>query len=109
MNKKIIEVSESNYLNLFVGNLYVQKENEKVIIPISNIDTIIFENYYTTISIPLINEMVKNKISIIICDYNHLPNAQIIPFQGYYSTKILQNQIKWNDYELLNKFLIPIS
>lgn len=97
MNKKIIEVSESNYLNLFLSNLYVQKENEKVIIPISNIDTIIFENYYTTISIPLINEMVKNKISIIICDYNHLPNAQIIPFQGYYSTKILQNQIKWND------------
>ena len=47
MNKKIIEVSESNYLNLFLGNLYVQKENEKVIIPISNIDTIIFENYYT--------------------------------------------------------------
>lgn len=41
--------------------------------------------------------MIKNKVSIIICDYDHLPNAQIIPFQGYYSTKILQNQIKWDD------------
>ncbi|KDE45665.1 type II CRISPR-associated endonuclease Cas1 [Metamycoplasma hyosynoviae] len=96
MYKKIIEINESNYAKLFLGNLILYKEKQKISIPTKNIDTVIFENQNSTITLPLINELVNKGVNIIICDKQHLPNSLIIPLQGHYNSKILQNQILWD-------------
>ncbi|MDD1359979.1 type II CRISPR-associated endonuclease Cas1 [Metamycoplasma hyosynoviae] len=96
MYKKIIEINESNYAKLFLGNLILYKEKQKISIPTKNIDTVIFENQNSIITLPLINELVNKDVNIIICDKQHLPNSLIIPLQGHYNSKILQNQILWD-------------
>ncbi|QSF13703.1 type II CRISPR-associated endonuclease Cas1 [Mycoplasma sp. Mirounga ES2805-ORL] len=95
--KKIIQISEATYINMFLNNLVVRKNDTKIIIPTSNIETIIFENERSTISLPLLNELVNLGVNIIFCDRKHLPNALLIPYQGYYSTKVLQKQLQWDD------------
>ncbi|ACF07391.1 CRISPR-associated endonuclease Cas1, subtype II/NMENI [Metamycoplasma arthritidis] len=100
MEKRVIEISESNYTYLFLNNLVVNKDGTKITIPTSQIDTVLFENDKLTITLPLINDLVDHGINIIVCGRNHMPKAQIIPFQGYYNAKILQKQIKWdNDFK----------
>ncbi|MDD1378993.1 type II CRISPR-associated endonuclease Cas1 [Metamycoplasma hyosynoviae] len=96
MYKKIIEINESNYAKLFLGNLILYKEKQKISIPTKNIDTVIFENQNSIITLPLINELANKGVNIIICDKQHLPNSLIIPLQGHYNSKILQNQILWD-------------
>lgn len=66
-----------------------------MVIPINNIEVIIFENERANISIPVINELINKKVNIIICK-NHLPNSLVIPYSGHYNNKIFQNQIKWD-------------
>ncbi|WP_427902857.1 hypothetical protein [Metamycoplasma alkalescens] len=95
MNKKIIEISESEYVSLLLSNLIIKYHKERIIIPINTIEVIIFENQRANISIPVINELINKKVNIIICK-NHLPNSLIIPYNGYYSNKVFQNQIKWD-------------
>lgn len=65
MNKKILEISESEYVSLFLNNLIIKQKEEKIIIPINNIEVIILENERTNISIPVINELVDKKVNII--------------------------------------------
>ncbi|MDW2861058.1 type II CRISPR-associated endonuclease Cas1 [Mesomycoplasma ovipneumoniae] len=93
--KKIIEISESEYVYLFLNNIVIKKDNEKFVFPIDTVDVLIFENDRATISIPVINELVEKKVNIIICK-NHLPQSLIIPYSGYYNNKIFQEQIKWD-------------
>ncbi|MGX9372650.1 type II CRISPR-associated endonuclease Cas1 [Mycoplasma sp. 3398] len=95
--KKIIDVTESEYLSLFLGNLIIKKEQGKITIPTNDIDSIIFENNKTTISIPLINKFIKEKVNIIICNEKHLPQAQIIPFDNYYNNKVFLSQLTWDE------------
>ncbi|AXE60907.1 type II CRISPR-associated endonuclease Cas1 [[Mycoplasma] phocae] len=96
--KKIIDVSESDYLSLFLGNLIIKKEQGKITIPTNNIETIIFENSRMMISVPLINKLIEEKVNIIFCDYKHLPYAHILPLNGYFNNKVFLSQIKWDDY-----------
>ncbi|VEU75557.1 CRISPR-associated endonuclease Cas1, subtype II/NMENI [Mycoplasmopsis maculosa] len=94
--KKIIDVTETSYIHLFLNNLIFTKNGVKIMIPTKDIETLIIENTHLTISIALINKLVDNGVNIIICDEKHLPNALLIPYHKYYSVKNLQNQITWN-------------
>ncbi|MBN0970845.1 type II CRISPR-associated endonuclease Cas1 [Mycoplasma phocoeninasale] len=96
--KKIIDVSESDYLSLFLGNLIVKKSQGKITIPTNDIETIIFENNRMMISVPLINKLIEEKINVIFCDHKHLPYAHILPINGYFNNKVFLAQIKWDDY-----------
>ncbi|WP_341515054.1 hypothetical protein [Mesomycoplasma ovipneumoniae] len=59
--KKIIEISESEYIYLFLNNIVIKKDNEKFVFPIDTVDVLIFENDRATISIPVINELVEKR------------------------------------------------
>lgn len=97
MFKKVLEISNTNYVHLFLGNLVVKQNGEKTILPINSIDTVIIENTNLILSIALVNSLIQNNINVIICDYKHLPNSQIVPFNGYYNMKIFQEQALWNN------------
>lgn len=101
MGWKIIEIENGYHLNLYLNNVVIRKENEKIIIPINDIDTLIINNYKTQITVNLINELMENNVLVIICDKNYLPISNIVPIIGNYNTlKILQTQLNWtNQYK----------
>ncbi|MBN4083656.1 type II CRISPR-associated endonuclease Cas1 [Mycoplasma sp. CSL10137] len=100
--KKIIDVSQSEYVSLFLNNLIVKNSQGKITIPTNDIETVIFENTRINISMPLINKLIEQGVNIIFCDHRHLPIAQIIPFSGYFDNKVFNTQINWN-YEYKGK------
>lgn len=96
MAKKVLEIAQSDYISYFLNSIIVRKEEDRIIIPINQIDTILITNPRCNISVPLINEIVNNNINVIICDSKYRPTVQISPINGYYSNKIFLTQIKWN-------------
>lgn len=96
MGWKIVEIQNAERLRLFLDNLVIYKENDKIIIPINDIDTLLIDNIQINLSIQLINKLADNNVNVIICDKSHLPHTQLLPTIGNYnSLKILNNQINW--------------
>lgn len=98
MGFKSLEIVEGETLKTYLNNLLIYRNETKIIIPISTIDTLIIDNYSANISTQLLNKLSENNILIIICDKKHLPSSQIIPINGNYnSLKIIQSQIRWTN------------
>lgn len=95
MAKKVVEIKETEYLFFYLNSLIVKKENNKIVLPLSDIDTILISNPYCTISVPLINAIVSNNINLIICNKDFEPNVQLLSISGYYSNKNFLSQINW--------------
>lgn len=97
MGWKIIEIQKAEKLRLFLDNLVIYKENDKITIPISDIDTLLIDNIQINLTIQLINKLSSHNVNVIICDNNHLPTTFLIPSIGNYNAlKILHEQINWN-------------
>lgn len=97
MGWKIIEIENAYKLNLFLGNLVMYKDKERITISINDIDVLLINNYKLNMSVQLINELNKNNVLIIYCDKNYLPSSINVPIIGNYNTmKVIANQINWN-------------
>ena len=48
--------------------------------PIEDIGFVIIENQQVSVSIPLLNELVRNNCSVIFCDERHLPSCSVIGY-----------------------------
>lgn len=97
MGWKIIEIETGQQLNLFLDNLVVLQEKNKIIIPLNDIDVLLINNYKAKITIQLINALAQHNILTIICDTKYLPTCNILPIIGNYNTlKILEQQLQWN-------------
>ncbi len=101
MGYKFIEIEEGKSLSLYLDNLVVEWENNKMTIPLCDIDSIISHNIKLRITAQLINAFAKHNINFIICDANHIPVSQIIPLYSHFNTlKIFQEQLSWtNNYK----------
>lgn len=96
MGWKIVEINTNEYVQLYLNNLLIKRNNEKIILNIRDIDTVIFNNLYSTISVKLLNELVKNNVNIIMMNEKHEPSSFTIPINGHhYSLKIFNEQLKW--------------
>lgn len=97
MGWKIVEITNSEYLRLFLDNLVIYHENNKITIPIKDIDVLIINNYKINLSVQLINELTINNILTILCDNKMKPQSFIFPiFGNYNSLKIFESQLNWN-------------
>lgn len=98
MSWRVIYVEESEYLSLYLDNIKVKKGDEDILLPISDIHTIILDNYKTTLSVHLINALTKNNVNVVVCGIDHLPESLIIPIAGsYYAPKMFLKQLSWDD------------
>lgn len=71
MGWKIIEIENTQKLNLFLDNLVIfNNDNERITIPIIDIDVLLINNYKINISVQLINKLADNNVLLIICDNN---------------------------------------
>lgn len=51
---------------------------EKVTRPIEDIGCIVLENQMTNITLPLLNELVKNNVAVVLCDGNFMPTSMLM-------------------------------
>ena len=83
---------------MFLDNLVVMHEDNKIIIPIADIDVLLLNNYKLTITIQLMNALAKANVLTILCNNKYLPQSYILPIIGNWNTlKVLETQLNWNN------------
>jgi len=106
---RVIYIEESDYLSLYLDNIKIKKGLDETTIPLSDINSIIIDNYTTTLSVSLINKCMDYKVNIVTCDNYHLPNSIILPYSGNYQSAFqLRKQINWDKQvlEIMWQYLI---
>ena len=98
MGYRIVYVEQSECLRLYLDNLKLDTKKGEVLIPLSDIQTLIIDNNKTSLSVRLLNALSDNNISTIFCGIDHLPKSSLIPLNGHYSQSgNLMKQIQWSD------------
>lgn len=96
MGWRIIEINKNCHIKLFLDNLIISG-SEKVTIPISNIDLILFTNNRTNVSINTLNKLANNNVVCVFCDEYYKPTSQLIPLIGNNLTiAIFSKQVNWS-------------
>ncbi|OJF92813.1 type II CRISPR-associated endonuclease Cas1 [Alkalibacterium sp. 20] len=97
MSWRVVYIEKSDRLKLYLDNLKVVREESEVLIPLSDIHTIIVDNQQTVVTARLINKLSKYHILLVFCDEKHLPNTYVLsPHSHHQSSKILKKQISWS-------------
>ncbi|HHU56166.1 MAG TPA: type II CRISPR-associated endonuclease Cas1 [Acholeplasmataceae bacterium] len=98
MGWRIVYIEDSDYLSLYLDNINIKKNDQDILIPISDIHTLIIDNYKAVLSVNLINKCTNYKVNIVLCGFDHLPQSIIHPCSGNnQSPKILKQQLGWDD------------
>ena len=85
-------------MQLYLDNLLVKKDNERAIIPLSDIFSIIVDKNDVSITGRLINKLAEYRISIVFCDEKHMPCNYLMGLNSYFKTsQVLFEQINWNN------------
>ena len=97
MSWRVVYIEKSDRLNLYLDNLKVVREDTELLIPLSDIHTIIVDNQQTVVTARLINKLADYHILLVFCDEKHLPNTYVLsPHSHHQSSKLLKKQISWN-------------
>ena len=98
MGWRIIYIEDANNLRLYLDNVKIEKDTTEITIPLSDIHTIVIDNQKITMTVPLINKCSEYNINLVICSFEHMPNALLQPYCGnYQSPSLLKKQILWSD------------
>lgn len=97
MSWRVVYIEKSDRLKLYLDNLKVVREDSEVLVPLSDIHTIIVDNQQTVVTARLINKLSKYHILLVFCDEKHLPNTYVLsPHSHHQSSKMLKKQICWS-------------
>lgn len=77
MAHRIIYIEHTEKLRLYLDNLKIESDQGELLIPISDISVLIIDNYKANLSVQLINKLVENNVSTILCGIDHLPYTQV--------------------------------
>lgn len=98
MGWRIVYIEESDYLSLYLDNIKIKREANDLLIPLSDIHTLIIDNYKSIISVNLLNKCSEYNINFITCNMSHLPQAILSPISGKNQAPlVLKKQLKWSD------------
>ena len=96
MGYRVIYIEKCEYLRLYLDNLKVEVKKDTLLIPVSDIQILVIDNYQSNLSVPLINKLTDNNVCTIICGVDHLPKSYILPMNGHFSSSgNLARQINW--------------
>lgn len=56
----------------------ISNKEEVVTRPVEDLGCVVLENNQIKMTIPLLNELVKNNVSVILCDDKHLPSSMLV-------------------------------
>ena len=98
MSHRVIYIEKCEYLRLYLDNLKVEYNDNEILLPISDIQILVIDNYKSSLSIPLINKLTENNVCTIICGIDHLPKSYILPMNGHFAQSgNINKQIYWNE------------
>lgn len=84
MIKQTLFFSTPVYLSLKNGQMVISwKDTEqKVTRPIEDIGCVVLENQMINITLPLLNELVRNNVAVIVCDNKSMPSSMLMPLEA---------------------------
>ena len=79
-----------------LNSLVIRGEQERKIF-INEINTLIIQSTAVSLTVSLLNELVKNNVKVIFCDEKHNPLAELLPYYGAHNTaKRYREQFLWS-------------
>lgn len=109
MSWRIVYIEDSELLTLHLDNILIKYKDEDVTIPISDIHTMIIDNYKTTLSVHLVNSLTKSNINLVLCNLSHMPQSLLLPLHGnHQSSYMLRKQLGWDSHtkSILHQIII---
>lgn len=84
MIKQTLMFTSPVYLSLRDRQLVITfKDNKDTVTrPIEDIGFVIIENQEVSISVPALNELADNNVSVIFCDRKKMPQTMLMPLEG---------------------------
>ncbi|XJZ27777.1 type II CRISPR-associated endonuclease Cas1 [Bacillota bacterium Lsc_1132] len=98
MSWRIVYIEEVEEMRLYLDNLKVIKADQEVLIPLSDIHTIVVDNCKTKVTGRLMNKLSEYHIVLIFCDETHHPNVFSLGLYSHYRVYgVLEQQMNWDD------------
>lgn len=98
MSWRIVYITEAEEMKLYLDNLKVIQGKQEVLIPLSDIHTIMVDNDRTVVTGKLMNKLTDYHILLIFCDEKHHPNVFSLGLYSHYRVYgVLHQQINWSD------------
>lgn len=96
---RTVFVKNSEKLSLKLDNLVVHKEGQELYIPLIDIENIILEGDYTTITTRILAKLAFYNIDVVVCDNKYLPCGIYLGLGQYHrSAKRNAWQSQWNTF-----------
>lgn len=96
MGWKTIIIDETCKASLYLNNLHISYEDEFFNIPLSDIDTILFNYYQTSVTVPLLTKLLDYNINVMFCNEHHDPIGVCLPYNQHSRVfNRLHKQQKW--------------
>ena len=80
-------MKNANVLKLYLDNIKVVYNDDDILLPISDIQILVIDNYKSSLSIPLINKLTENNVCTVICGIDHIPKSYITTDERSFFTK----------------------
>ncbi|PPE05667.1 type II CRISPR-associated endonuclease Cas1 [Mesoplasma corruscae] len=97
MSWKTLIIRDSDKLSLFLDNIVISQKGISTKFLISDINSIIIEDYKTLLTTKIISKLVENNVMIIICNESNEPSVLMQSIKGHYiQQKRIRDQINWN-------------
>lgn len=86
MSWRIIYIENSHKVSLYLNNLKIEDGDESYVVPISDISTVVFNNYKMHVTVQLLCKLSQANVCTVICEKNGLPEMVLNPLNGNYAT-----------------------
>ena len=86
MSWRILYIENSHKVSLYLNNLKIEDGDESYVVPIADINTVIFNNYKMYMTAQLLCKLSQANVCVIICEKNGLPEVVLNPLNGSYVT-----------------------
>lgn len=94
---RTILISKASKLKYMQGYLVIFNAEEETRVYLKEVSTLIIEVSHCTITTPLLTQLIKHNISVILCDENKQPAGTVLGLANHYqSSGNIFNQTKWN-------------
>lgn len=110
MGFRTIFIKNGDKLRLKLDNLIVEKSGESFTIPLDDIESIVLEGEYTTITTRLMEKIAKHHIAVVFCDKTFHPCGIFLgTVQYHHSAKRAIWQSSWSDLMKKEAWTVIVS
>ncbi|MBF0714025.1 type II CRISPR-associated endonuclease Cas1 [Gemella sp. GH3] len=101
MSWRTVVIRERAKLDYKMNYMIVRRSDDIKRISISELYMVILESTAVSITAVLLNELNKNKVSVVFCDEKRSPYANLIGLYGSHDTSLKYRlQTKWQEYTM---------